>query len=280
MSRPLASSTVVTIDSFIAPVDGSALGDLGAKVAVALAERIGVRSSLLSAAGALDVEHGARHAADLARSLGPNVSWSIDGTVDPVRAIVNEFWRTENSVICMATHGRGRSSAILGSVANDVIAELHQPMVLVGPEVEPHSVTIGDRVVACVDGSEAAEATIAPALAWGRLLGVPVEIVTVIEPVLSSVAGAIVHRMHGPSDPEGYLRDLVTRVDGADGVRTKVVADPVSVSAGLQAYLRDNPAVLTVVARHVRSAGARVALGDTAATIVRRSPVPVLTVPV
>jgi nucleotide-binding universal stress UspA family protein len=168
---------------------------------------------------------------------------------------------------------------VLGSVANDLIAHVHEPVVLVGPDVDPHSVEVGDRVVVCVDGGPVAEAAIAPAVDWARRLGVPLEIVTVVEPVPARTDGGPVHRMHGPSDPERYLHDLLARLDRPEDATTKIIEDPVSVPAGLHSYLRDDPAVLVVLTRDLHRDGARFAMGDRSATIVRRSPVPVLAVP-
>jgi hypothetical protein len=72
--------------------------------------------------------------------------------LDPAGAI-HEALRLHLAVACLASHGRGRSAAVIGSVATEVVARGHDPVVVVGPMVEPHRGRHG--VVACLDASPA-----------------------------------------------------------------------------------------------------------------------------
>lgn len=65
-----------------------------------------------------------------------------------------------NTFVVMTTHGRGRSAAFLGSVADGLLHELDSPILLVGPKANPDRMTLDGPVVACVDGSEASESSL------------------------------------------------------------------------------------------------------------------------
>ena len=68
------------------------------------------------------------------------------------------------STIVMASHGRGRSAALVGSIAEDIVQRTFGPLIVVGPHV-----TVDDfsgPIVVSVDGSDESEAALA---ARGRM---------------------------------------------------------------------------------------------------------------
>jgi hypothetical protein len=73
------------------------------------------------------------------------------------------------AVACMATHGRARSTALVGSVATDVVARGHDPLVLVCPYIEQARRTAD--VVVCVDDSPASAGLVTVGLDWADRLG-------------------------------------------------------------------------------------------------------------
>ena len=186
-----------------------------------------------------------------------------------------------STLVCMASHGHGRSAAMLGSVAQDVLVGLGAPMLLVGPSAVPGPVDA--PVVVTVDGSEASEAAIEVAVDWAASLTVDVRIVTVAEPVPAPMSSRPAHRRHGPDGDVGaYLAGLVQRVTSwGRGPATipVVIDDPIGPAPGLRAWLPENPAQVVVSTTHARTGLHRVIVGITAAHIVHASPVPVLLVP-
>ena len=245
-----SGSAVAPIEVFVAPTDGSELAELGAGVAGHLAERLQATVRRFSAT-----------------------------TDDVVGAIIKEFWQSENAVLCMATHEGRRSGVLMGSVAAEVVRRLHEPLILVGPQVDLDTVARGDRVVACV-GPEGSEQVIAPAAEWAERFAVPLELVTVVEPVLEAVPGQPVRRHHGPAEPVAYLIELAAKYAPLGMlVTTTVVEDPIGVAEGVRAHVREHPPVLVVVGSHQRARIERLVLGDDAADIVHRSPAGVLVVP-
>jgi nucleotide-binding universal stress UspA family protein len=197
--------------------------------------------------------------------------------LDPAAAIHEALRRRPHSVACMATHGRGRSAALWGSVANDVIARGHDPLILVGPFVDAER--SGEQVIACVDESPESLVVLPAARRWAELLGERMAVLTVAEPVPDPIRPGPPQRRFGPGDVEGFLNQTVAplRAEGHD-VATLAVYDPITPADGVCGYLEEHPAALVVVGSHARSGVARLALGSVAAGIVHRSVSPVLVV--
>jgi nucleotide-binding universal stress UspA family protein len=183
------------------------------------------------------------------------------------------------AVACMATHGRDRSAALLGSVAAVVLGRSPRPVLLAGPHARP--VEAPDAPVAvAVDGSAADEALLPVALAWAARLARPLVIVTVAEPVPTAAHdGTAPRRARGPADPEAYLAALADN-GAASGVEivTRVVYDPLSVRDGLVSGL-DRGAGLLVLGTHHRHGLGRIVLGSHAARVVHDAAIPALVVP-
>lgn len=120
----------------IVPLDGSEEAALAIGPAAALAQRTGVPVHIV----ALHRE------GDDADELEAMVLEQVGGTgdvprvvdVSSIRKSVAEdirdvAARNAPALIVMATHGRGRSAAMVGSVANDILEHPNQPVLLVGP---------------------------------------------------------------------------------------------------------------------------------------------------
>lgn len=238
------------IESIIVPADGTTLGELGATFADFFSAR-----------------------------FGGNVRRFKVTTDDVAGAIVQEFGRYNKAIVCMATHEHRHSELLIPSVAADVVRRLHEPMILVGNGIDFALVNEGDRVVVGV-GTEGSEAVVACAAQWAARLDLPLELVTVVEPIPQPLPGHRARRHHGPDDPVAYLNQLIADSSLIDiKATTTVVEDPIGVAEGLQAHLRDHSAVLLVVGSHQRKRHQLLILGDDTADIVWHSPTGVLVVP-
>lgn len=283
------------VDTILVPWDGSRLANRALPVASQLARRLGADLHLLSAVPA--EADAAGRVAQLAGVLAgrPSVSRSVVVSRDPAGAIHEALRRLEPAVLCMASHGRGRSAGLVGSVATEVVARGHDPVVLVGPAsrhwLRPPASRWGYRdweepldghgVVAGVDETVAGVALLPTALHWAELLDEPCTVVTVAEQVPEPVRPGPVRRRFGPAgDVEGFL-DAVARPfrEGGYELNTLAVYDPISPADGLRVYLTGHPALLLAVASHARSGLTRVVFGSVAAAIVRYGVSPVLVVP-
>lgn len=272
------------IDVVLVPVDGSESSARALPAAWELARRLHAEVRVLSAVvKEQDLEHREKELAALALPDGRAPRRTVVLDPDPVHAIHDALLLNGPAVACMATHGRGRSAALVGSVATEVVARGHEPIVLVGP-------LVGDRrgpatgVVTCVDDTPASAAVVPLALGWARRLVQPLEIVTVAEPVPLSVRDGSFRRRFGPEgDVDAFLEELLASVpiDEAAPVSAVALYDPISPAEGVRSHLyrRDDPAALVVVSSHARTGVSRVVFGSVAAAIVHHSPSPVMVVP-
>jgi nucleotide-binding universal stress UspA family protein len=261
------------------PLDGSDFSRVAVPTAARLAVGLGAEIHLLSAVESVDeVERRDR---ELARVEIPGhiVHRTVVIDRDPAGAIHETLRKLENAVACMATHGRARSAALVGSVATDVVARGRDPLVLVCPYMEQPRRCAG--VVACVDDSPAAAPLVSIAVRWAELLGERCIVLTVAEEAPEPVSGGPIRRRFGPDgDAVGYLATLVEPFLAAGhAVEAIVRYDPVSVWGGLYRYLLDDPAALVVANTRSWTGLRRLVFGSVAATIVRHSPSPVLVVP-
>ena len=284
------------VDTILVPLDGSRLAKRALPVAAEFARRLGADLHLLTAVETEDdrIRAAAQLAAVRTRSLG-TVQRSVVVSRDPAGAIHETLRRLGRAVACMATHGRGRSAALIGSVATEVVARGHDPLVLVGPAsrhwLHPPRQRWGYRnwqepfdghgVIASVDGTPVSASLVPIALRWADWLKESFAVVTVAEERPEPVRPGPVRRDFGPDgDVDDYLEGLARpfREDGHK-VDTLALYDPISPAEGLQRYLWAHPACLVVVASHSRSGITRVVFGSVAAAIVHLGMSPVLVVP-
>jgi nucleotide-binding universal stress UspA family protein len=173
-----------------------------------------------------------------------------------------------DAAVCMATHGRGAlGTAILGSVAQDVVRCVERPVVLVGPHVDDWA-GLEQPMIVCHDGSPSASAVLPVAAAWAKGLGIPVVVVNVFHPLDLESA-------HTPTAAVDPVMDELRR--DVDDVDLRIYRDSYPVGVILE-LARTLPASLVALSTHGRTGLARITLGSVAASAVHASPCPVLLV--
>jgi nucleotide-binding universal stress UspA family protein len=272
-------STPATVTRIVVPVDGSPFAERALPVAAWLAQAIGAPMQLVEVVRPDDVERASRYLGALARRHGA-ASWDASPGDDPAAAIVAATDADGPGLACLATQGRDRSAAVLGSVAAAVLNRASDPVLLVGRKARPSYA--GDApVVVAVDGTPQDTVIVGVARDWASRLGRRLVVATVAEPVPGSFReGRPLHRARGPDDPEGYVAALAADVarPGTLAVDTQVVYDPISVRAGLVRFV-DRMAALLVTGSHRRGRPLRALVGSHAARIVHDVEVPALVVP-
>lgn len=267
----------------LVPLDGSELAERALPVAAWAARALGAEVALLSAAA--DAEEAERLEAYLnglaSPALPPPAARAVVVERDATAAI-RDAAVDPSTLVCLASHGWGRSAGPLGSVATVVAAQLGRPTLVVGPRAQPGAA--GAPVLACVDGSSASEVVFGPACEWAVALRAPLHVLTVYEPVPGPDRHGRFHRRHGPEvDADGYVAALAEGLraagEAAPDVDGVAVADPLSPSDGVASHLAAHPAQLLVLSTHARTGLARFVLGSEAGRIIGRSIVPALTVP-
>ena len=117
----------------LVPLDGSAFAERAVPVAHRIAQRLGVPVELIAVT---DTAAGAELArADLAAIASAEL---VDGTHvvigrDSAAELTTLTVALRPAVLCLATHGRGRSEAVLGSVADSLISSSAVPVLALGP---------------------------------------------------------------------------------------------------------------------------------------------------
>jgi nucleotide-binding universal stress UspA family protein len=274
---------MVSFAHVLVPTDGSPLAMHAGAVARTMAERLGARIAVVSvAATGADIEAHERHAAALADALDVDGDsrWVVvaPSAAAGIALVAGDLGAT---VVCMSSHGHGRSAALVGSVADAVLDELHAPVLLVGPTAMAGAADL--PVVATVDGSPQSEASVQVAADWASSLDTDLRVVTVFEPVPEPMSGRTAHRVHGPDgDVDAYLSAVVGRASlSATGRQATAVAvdGPIGAADGLRTWLEEHPAQLVVATTHARTGLRRAIQGSVAARIVHHSPAPVLLVP-
>jgi nucleotide-binding universal stress UspA family protein len=267
------------VETLVVPVDGSRLSRSAAAVAGPLACRLDAELHLLSAVPTADEADG--RLSELATIDVPcgRVGRSVAVDPDPAGVIHEAVDRRPGAVACMATHGRGRSAALVGSVATRVVARSRHPVLLVCPLVDRRPA--GDGVLACVDDGPDAALVVSWALTWAELLGEAVTVVTVAERAGGPIGATPTRRRFGPEgDVDAFLHAVVqpARHEG-HRLETLALYDPISPPCGLYGYLREHPATLVVAGARAPTGLAHLVFGSVAGSLVRHSPSPVLILP-
>lgn len=261
------------VDQLIVPVDGSHESWNAFDVALSLARACGDRIEVVEVVAdpvdmALALKTMRARVAETDTS-GVEVATSVEVTrSDVVTALAAVQDRFESATFVIGSHGRGRSAALIGSVAGELLRTTFGPMVVVGPDSGPVDFT--GPVVVTVDGSELSESAVALAAAWSIELGAELWIVQVLEPDLVLPADVA---------ESAYTARLAQRLGSLTDhpVQTEVLHGRRPVAA-VTDFARSIGASLIVAATHGRTGAPRLALGSTAAGFVRHAACPVLLV--
>ena len=271
-SGPLeATDAGALVKTVLVPVDGSTLAERAIGVAAGLAMSVGADLRLFRASFKLDQHEEVLQLRNLADRHGlPRAQVEVSTGRSAAPAVIRASRRAADSVVVMATHGRsGLAATVLGSVADEVLRDLDEPMVLVGPGYQER----GDptRVVVCWDGSLLSASVVPAAATWARQLRVPVQ--------LLHVRGATDPPLGGDGGPAGGL--LAAQVfdalslDGRPVEVTEIVGgDP---ARGVLGALEDTlDGALVALATKGRGGLLSSSLGRVSSRIVNQSPHPLL----
>lgn len=260
------------VQHLIVPVDGSDASWRAADVAFALARRCDTDIEIIEVV--FDDIEVAESAARLTDRLEQHDTDGLTVTTRPVvaangiaEALEAQLTIQPDAVFVMSSHGRGRSAALLGSVAEELLQLTFGPLLVVGPHVAAG--TFDGPIVVAVDGSAASESVLPLAAAWGIELGAEPWIV---EATTATVAGGDVA---GSAYPARLARTLAR--DSGHTVQFEVVHGRV-VHDQIADFAGSLNASMIVASTHGRTGLARFVIGSTAAAIVRHAPCPVLLV--
>lgn len=167
----------------IVPVDGSDDSFASLAPAAALARGFGAKINLVAAWGDMRKET-MRDQIDsrLGALAGVDYEVSLRRFDRPVAYMLTDAVATSAiPLVCMTTHGRGRSAALRGSVAAEVLERVACPVVLIGPDCLVGSDLSRGPALVCTDGSAFADSIIPVVDDFARALDLSTEVVTVID---------------------------------------------------------------------------------------------------
>lgn len=265
------------MEHLIVPIDGSRASWRAAEVAVALARKSDSRIDLIEvipdpketgAALSLLSDGIARlDAVDV--DITPRVEVTGDSVAGALGTLLE---RSPEATIVMASHGRGRRAAVLGSVTEELLVSEFGPLVVVGPALADDDAHVGHigsgPLIVTVDGSDMAESALPLAAAWSIELGVTPWVIEVLAPDQPTDE----HRLES-SYPSRLARGL--RSSSGHAVEFEVLHDK-DVAGAVTNFAREMNASMIVAATHGRTGLARFTMGSTAADFVRHAPCPVL----
>jgi nucleotide-binding universal stress UspA family protein len=253
--------------SIVVPLDGSELAERAIPIATELAAQL--NAGLVFARTTYgDVRYAHSYLEHLAKLSGrSDIEEVVLVDENAPRAIAEIVEEHPGSMVCMTTHGRGRLGwTLAGSVAEDVIKESSEPLLLVGPHADDAWSPAAHKVVVCADGTPGDQATITLACEWAHALDLEIHIVCVFHP-----------RDLEADHPERVFAPL-TQVASSAGLRvhTHQLFQSSFVAEALARFAEDEKAALLVMGAHHHGAFARIALGSTSMATVHSAVCPVL----
>lgn len=259
------------VKRLIVPVDGSTESWRALDVALPLARRcvapILVVEVALSEADVATIDASLSAQID-ARQLGDvEVTTAVIPAIGTVAETLADLMEQRpDATVVMASHGRGRSAAVLGSVAEDLLHREFGPILVVGPAVV--AADFEGPIIVTVDGSDLSEEALPLGAAWAIELGLTPWVVEVNAPSTFSSEHLV---------EASYTSRMARTLRSMSGHQTEFeVLHDRHPHDGVAEFARDIDASMIVAATHGRTGFARLRSGSEAAAFVRRAPCPVL----
>ena len=200
---------------------------------------------------------------------------------DPYRIIIDYAEANDIDLVAMPTHGRqGLERLLLGSTTERVVRRSDVPVLTIQPDAADELQYPYEDVLVPTDGSDCAN----QALAMG------VDVVSAEEATLHllSVIALTSLGVDVRSDiQQSMLEESATELlDEAEEFAANAGVEPVSktieyassIPRAIRSYINDNDVNLVVVGTHGRTGFDRYMLGSVTESLIRTSPIPVLTV--
>ena len=265
-------------ERLLVAVDGTEASWRGAEVARHVAARFGASLELVHVVDRPDetLQAERRLEAELLasplRDLHPPTAIDVADPTVPA-ALARRASESPNTLVVMATHARGRSGALFGSVATDVLDATDGPVMMVGPTVEVDRLDEWDAMVIPADGSALSEAALGIGGKIADALSLRPWVVSVSEPAdLAETAVVAADVMDS-----AYAHRLALQLGDQLGreVEFEVLHDR-HVGREVARFARQVGAALVVASTHGRIGIERLLHGSVAADIVRHAACPVV----
>ena len=279
-------------DNILVPTDGSDCAQAAVGYAADLATHHEARVHALCVADSRTLENAPRYdqiekereevaertCNDLSVS-GVPVEQAVRTDI-PHKAILRYATERDIDLIVMGTHGRtGVERYLLGSVTEKVVRLSDVPVLTVKAEDDGGVTYPYTDILVPTDGSEGAEAAIAPAIDIARTYDARIHALTVIDTMALGAdvrSGAILDTLEESAQSAvETIEEQATRASVSAVETTIAHGNPYR---GIRSYAENHDIDLIVMGTHGRSGIERYLLGSVAEKTVRTSPAPVMTV--
>ena len=205
-------------------------------------------------------------AKELSRPDLPVTSTVLPGG-DPAGAVVAHVGADPTLLVCLDSRARGAAGELVfGSVAEEIVRHSTVPVLVCGPHIK--TAERYERIVVGLDGSELAERALVAAEVLAAGLGVPVELLQVLDPDIAVPADVA---------ETAYLSRVSSaasaRIDAFDTVHDRHPDRALAYTAA------DRPGTILAVGTQGRTGFQRLRMGSVAIGAVRHATCPVLIVP-
>jgi nucleotide-binding universal stress UspA family protein len=264
----------------VVPLDGSDMAARAIEPARALAQACASPIVAVTCIGrdepeADRVDHIRRQ---LAAAAAPDAELRVLKIDGPVAAAIVEVLEDEpGSLVVMASVAHPRTAPIVGSVSEELLGAISQPVLLVGPEVDTATFELTGPVLVAVDGSDTSESILPLAGAWALAFGLQPWVVTVIDRDSADQFAAAGAGGGDVGSETGYVHRVALKLgqDIGHGVEFDTLHGE-QPAIRLAEDAADRRAALITISTHGRTGARRVALGSVAMAVVHHAPCPVL----
>ena len=271
-------------DEVIVPLDGSEEAARALRPATAVTHRIDGTMRVVSFhPESVDPTDLRMEIQRQIRDVGhvPHTFDTIAATKTVAEHLEDMVAESPDALVVMSTRGHGRSAAIIGSVANHLLATTHRPVLLVGPACTLERFRMHGPLVIATDSSDYAEAALDIA-AWAvESFEYEPSVVNVVDPASTRVFAAATSQPSGSDLPQESA--MVQRFAHDLGERTgrvtnfEVLHDPHPGKA-IARYADNAHASLVAMATHARSGFDRLKEGSVTADVLHSVSCPVLAI--
>jgi nucleotide-binding universal stress UspA family protein len=260
------------VSTLLVPLDGSSVAEAALEPAVRLAHVFGAELLLFSSTLGESVEPIQAYLTGVADHLDlpRGVTTATAEVIWPAPAIVDAVEGRPDTVLVMATHGRGGFGRLaLGSVADEVVGDVSAPVVLVGAEAKLTDFD-GRRMVLAWEGIDIQPDLLATATAWAQALDLEVTVLHVRRPNVDDYGAS-------PFPEWQAARHQVIDQLTAVGVRAgALIIDGLDVADEIVEYARTTPTALIAMGCRRHAHQRQGPLDNVVLKTVRHAPCPIL----
>lgn len=203
----------------IVPIDGSSASwdvvPIAARMAAAVDGKVDVVTVVDRLADIAPAERELEQGMERFGALATDVQTQVLASDSVADALTRHVEAIAGATVAMSSHGHGRSAAVLGSTADEVLRRIYGPIVVVGAHVRDGVGELSGTYVVPVDGSANGELIVPIAEAWAIEFNAVPWLVEVLEPgsVPREAIGDVFESAYAARLAQGMQRDTGREIE-------------------------------------------------------------------